>query len=248
MTNLNVLRFSKNGRSAEPEIDRLGDEDGSFASSDPQSLAWRIASDTINQLIELRLLAADIAPRHLAAYRAHLAESTESLSILHFVFPVESELAGVQKRLAALASAPAWEIAERILPPAQFYKAYPAIGDACWQSGSVILDAKAPATFTTASVNPVAGKSLAAWIRSGLSLGTDDQRSPFCFHVTIPPQQWGSIARTHFGGEAQRGEAATEFSFAKASADASSSSSSSNEPEKFRNRTELSKLSAAPLD
>jgi hypothetical protein len=225
-------------------MDRAGGDDSLFASSDPQSLAWRIASDTINQLIELRLLTADVASRHLAAYRTHLAQSNESLSILHFVFPVESEVAGVQKRLAATVSAPVWEIAERILPPAQFYKAYPAIADACRQSGSVILDAIAPATFTTGSVNPVAGKSLATWIRSGLSLGTDDQRSPFCFHVTIPPQQWASIVRTHFGGEAQRGEAATKSSFAKASANASSScsssSSSSGEPEKFRTRTELS--------
>jgi hypothetical protein len=228
MTNLNVLRFSsRNGRLREPEMDWAGGDDGAFASSDPRSLAMRIASDTINQLIELRLLAADVASRHLAAYRTHLAQSNESLSILHFVFPRESELIGVQKRLAALASAPVWEIAERILPPAQFYKGYPAIADACRQSGSVILDTAAPATITTASVNPVAGKSLATWIRSGLSLGTDDQRSPFCFHVTIPSQQWASIVRTHFGGDSK-------------SSSCSSSSSSSNEPEKFQNRTELS--------
>jgi hypothetical protein len=204
-------------------MDRAGGDDGSFGSSDPQSLALRIASDTINQLIELRLVAAFAAPRLLAAYRKYLEEPSQSLSILPFVFPVESELAGVQKRLAALASAPVWEIAERILPPAQFYKAYPAIADACRMSGSVILDARVPATITTASVNPVAGKSLATCIRSGLSLGADDQRSPFCFHVTIPPQQWASIVRTHFGGEAK-----------------SSSSSSSSEPEKFQNRTQLS--------
>jgi len=203
MTAMNVLRFSKNGRSPEPELDGFGGDDGSFAPSDPQSLAWRIASDTINQLIELQLVAAGAAPRLLAAYRKYLAEPSQSLSFLPFAFPVESELAGVQKRLAALASAPVWEIAERILPPAQFYKAYPAIADACRQSGSVILDAAAPATITSASVNPVAGKSLAMWIRSGLSLGTDDQRSPFCFHVTIPPQQWSSIVRTHFGAEAK---------------------------------------------
>ena len=204
MTKLNVLRFSaRNGRSPEPETDRSGGGNDSFASSDPQSLGLRIGSDTVNQLIDLRLLAADIASRHLAAYRAHVEQSNESLSILHFIFPVESELASVQKRLAALASAPVWDIAERILPPAPFYKAYPAIADACRQSGSVILDAAAPATITTASVNPAAGKSLATWIRSALSLSTDDQRSPFCFHVTIPPQQWASIVRTHFGGEAR---------------------------------------------
>jgi hypothetical protein len=235
MTTMNVLRFSKNGRSPEPETDRFdGGEDGSFASSDPQSLALRIASDTIKQLIELRLVTTDVASRHLAAYRTHLGQSNESLSILHFVFPTESELAGVQLRLAALVSAPVWEIAERILPPGQFYKAYPAITDACRQSGSVILDAVAPATVTTASVNPVAGKSLAAWIRSGLSLGTDDQRTPFCFHVTIPPQQWPSIVRTHFGVEVQCGKTGT------ASSSCSSSSSCSNEPEKILNRTELS--------
>jgi hypothetical protein len=202
MTTRNVLRFSaKSGRS--PEIDKSGGDDASFASSDPRSLAWRIALDTINQLIELQLVAAGAAPGLLAAYRKYLEESSESLSFLPFAFPAESDLAGVQKRLAALASAPVWEIARRIVPPAQFYKAYPAIADACRQSGSVILDATAPATVTTASVNPVAGKSLATWIRSGLSLGTDDQRSPFCFHVTIPPQQWPAIALTHFGGEAR---------------------------------------------
>jgi hypothetical protein len=204
MTNLNVLRFSsRNGRSPEPEIDRPSDDEGSFASSDPQTLALRIASETIHQLIELRLMTSDVASKHLAAYRTHLGQSNESLSILHFVFPAESELAGVQKRLVVTASAPVWEIAERILPPAQFYQAYPAIADACRQSGSVILDAKAPATVTTASVNPVAGKSLATWIHSGLFQDTDDQPSPFFFHVTIPPQQWASIARTHFGGEAR---------------------------------------------
>jgi hypothetical protein len=219
MTNLNVLRFSsKNGRLPEPELDGSGAKEGAFASPDPQALALRIASDTIKQLIELQLVAADIAPRHLASYRTHLGQSNESLSILHFVFPVESELAGVQKRLAATASVPVWEIAERILPPAQFYKAYPAIADACRHSGSVILDAAALATVTTASVNPVAGKNLATWIRSKLAPGTDDQRSTFCFHVTIPPQQWPSIVRTHFGGDTK-----------------SRSSSSSKEPEKFQN-------------
>ena len=233
MTNLNVLRFSKNGRSPEPELDGFGGEDGAFASSDPQALALRIASDTIKQLIELQLVAAGAAPKLLAAYRDYLGEPTQSLSFLPFAFPVESELAGIQKRLATTASAPVWEIAERILPPAQIYKAYPAIADACRQSGSVILDATAPATITTASVNPVAGKSLATWIRSRLSLGADDQRSTFCFHVTIPPQQWSSIARIHFGAEA-RGEGAIK------SSSCSSSSSSSNEPEKFQNRTELS--------
>jgi hypothetical protein len=223
MTKLNVLRFSaRNGRSPERETERSGGEEDAFASSDPQALALRIASDTINQLIELQLVAADAAPRLLAAYRKYLEESSHSLSFLPFVFPRESELAGVQKRMAATASAPVWEIAERILPPAQFYKAYPAIADACRQSGSVILDAKTPATITTASVNPVAGKSLATWIRSGLSMGTDDQRSPFCFHVTIPPQQWSSIVRTHFGGDTK-------------SSSCSSSSSSSNEPEKKPN-------------
>ena len=63
MTNLSVLRFSaRNGRSPEPEMGRSTDEDGSFASSDPQALALRIASDTINQLIELQLVAAGTAP------------------------------------------------------------------------------------------------------------------------------------------------------------------------------------------
>jgi hypothetical protein len=204
MTNLNVLRFSsKNGRLPEPELDRSGGKEGALASSDPQALALRIASDTIKQLIELRLVTSDVASRHVAAHRTHLGQSNESLSILHFVFPVESELAEAQKRLAASVSAPVWEIAERILPPASFYKAYPPIADACRQSGFVILDAKAPATITTASVNPVAGKSLTTWIRSALSLATDDQRSPFCSHVTIPQQQWASIVRTHFGGEAR---------------------------------------------
>jgi hypothetical protein len=204
MTNLNVLRFSsRNGRSPEPEINRPSDDEGSFASSDPLALALRIASETMHQLIELQLVAAEAAPKLLAAYRKHLQEPSQSLSFLPLVFPAEPELAGVQKRLAATASAPVWEIAERILPPAQFYKAYPNIANGCRQSGSVILDAKTPATITTASVNPVAGKSLATWIRSGLSLGTDDHRSPFCFHVTIPPQQWSSIVRTHFGEEAR---------------------------------------------
>jgi hypothetical protein len=202
MTNLNVLRFSsKNGRSPDPELDRPDGREGAFASSNPQALALRIASETIHQLIELQLVAADAAQKLLATYRKYLEEPSQSLSILPFVFPSESELAGVQKRLATLVSAPVWEIAERILPPAQFYKAYPTTADACRQTGSVILDAKVPATVTTASVNPVAGKSLATWIRSALSLGTEDQRSTFCFHVTIPPQQWPSIVRTHFGGE-----------------------------------------------
>ncbi|HEV3211337.1 MAG TPA: hypothetical protein VGY91_13840 [Chthoniobacterales bacterium] len=198
MTTSNVFRFSaKNERSH--GVDQLRD-DGSFASSDPRSLGWRIALDTIIELVEHQLLATDSAPRHLSAYRTYLGESSESLSILHFIYPLESELARIQKRLPALASAPVWEIAKRILPPAQFYKAHPKIADACRQSGSVILEATAPATITTASVNPVAGKSLAAWIRAGLSLDEGDQRSPFCFHVTIPPAQWSSITRTHFGG------------------------------------------------
>jgi len=216
---MNVLRFSsRNGRT--PEIDRSRDNDVLSASSDAQSLALRIASDTISELSELGLLPVDSATRHLSAYRDHLEQSRESLSILHFVFPLESQLAAVQKRFAASFSAPVWEIAKRILPPAQFYKAYPEIAEACRLSGSVILDSTIPATVTTASVNPAAGKNLAALIRSGPSLAADDQRSPFCFHVTIPAPQWSAIARIHFGGD-------TKSSFAKASADASSSCSSS---------------------
>jgi hypothetical protein len=198
MTTSNVFRFSaKNERS--PGVDQL-EGDGPFAVADPRSLAWRIALDTINELVELKLLTTDSAPGHLFAYRTYLGESSESLSILHIIYPLESELAGIQKRLAKPASAPVWEIAKRILPPAQFYKAYPKIADACRQSGSVILEAAAPATITTGSVNPLAGKSLAAWIRAGLTLDKSDQRAPFCFHVTIPHQQWPSITRTHFGG------------------------------------------------
>src|SRR5215469_535557 len=109
MTNLNVLRFSRNGRLPEPEMDRTADEEGSFASSDPQALPLRIASETIHQLIELQLLAADASPKLLAAYRKHLEEPSQSLSFLPLVFPAESELAGVQKRLAVTASAPVWE-------------------------------------------------------------------------------------------------------------------------------------------
>jgi hypothetical protein len=201
MTTANVLRFSaKNGRSLEasqPQKDTL------FALSDSRSIAWRIALDTISQLIELELLSTDSAPLHLAAYRTYLTDSSESLSILHFVFRLESELAEAQKRLATPASAPVWEIVKQILPPTQFYKAQPAIADACRQCGSVVLDAMVPATVTTASVNPNAGRILAAWIRSELLQIKGDERSPFCFHVTVPPQQWPAIARTHFGAEAR---------------------------------------------
>ena len=201
MTTPSVLRFSaKNGRL--PEAYQPSG-DNSFDPSDSRSLARRIALDTINQLIELHLVGADSAPAHLSAYRTHLMESSESRSILQFVFPGESELLAAQKRLAAQASVSVWEIAGQILPPAQFYRAHPAIADACRQCGSVILDATALATITTASVNPVAGRALATWMRSAISSGGAEQRSPFCFHVAVPPTQWPSIARSHFGAEVQ---------------------------------------------
>ena len=199
MTTTSVLRFTaKNGRA--PEIGQP-QSDSQFAPSDPRSLAWRIALDTVNQLIELQSVTGDVAPKLLAAYRNYLEESQESLSFPHLAFPLESELARAQKRLAAQASVPVWEIAEKILPPAQFYRAYPKIGDACRRSGSVILDATALATITTASVNPLAGKGLATWIRTALSAESGEERSPFCFHVAIPARQWSSVARTHFGTE-----------------------------------------------
>jgi hypothetical protein len=197
MSALNILRFTaKNGSAS--EVDYL-ESNGPFSSSDPRALAWRIASETVNQLIQFQVLAREATPKHLSAYRTYLTESPESLSILHFVFPLQTELLAAQRRLATFASISVWEIAERIVPAAQFYRAHPEIRDACRQCGAVILDATTPATFTTGSVNPLAGKNLATWIRSALSLDKADQRSPFCFHVAIPPQQWPSIARTHFG-------------------------------------------------
>jgi hypothetical protein len=199
MTTPSVLRFSaKNGRLPEayqPQGDTL------FGQSDSRSLAWRIALDTMNQLVELHLVAADAAPGTLAAYRNHLEEPAETLSFLPFVFPSESEMAGIQKRLAVQTSVPVWEIAEQIASPARFYKAYPTIVEACRNSGSVVLDATALATITTASVNPMAGKNLATWIRSALLSDGEEERFPFCFHVAIPPRQWPSVARTHFGAE-----------------------------------------------
>jgi hypothetical protein len=201
MTTPSVLRFSaKNGRLPEPDQAR---SDGLFAPSDSRALAWRIALDTINQLIELQLVAPDAAPGMLATYRNHLDESVERFSFLPFVFPQQSELAGCQKRLAGRVAVPVWEIVEKILPPTQFYKAHPGITEACRQCGAVILDATALATITTASVNPLAGKGLAAWIRSTLSSERGEEWSPFCFHVAIPFRQWPSVARTHFGAEAR---------------------------------------------
>jgi hypothetical protein len=197
MTAPNILRITtKNGTAAGSEY-LAGD--GPFLQSDPRSLAWRIASETTSQLVELQILTKPAVASHLATYRTYLTESPESFSILHFVFPVDSDFLSTQRSLCSLRSVPVWEIAERIMPPTQFYRANPLIADACRRSAAVILDATA-ASFTTGSVDPLAGKHLAAWIRSALSADKGDQRVPFRFHVAIPPQQWLSIARTHFGG------------------------------------------------
>jgi hypothetical protein len=195
MTTPNILRLtSRIGTAA--EVEKLAG-DGPFPLSDPRSLAWSIASETANQLIQLQLLAKTVAARHLATYKTYLAESQESFSILHFMFPLECELLSAQRRLSSLVSVPIWEIAERILPPAQFYRTQPEIAEACRISGAVILDATT-ATFTTASIDPLAGRNLAGRIRSVLSSGRAG--APFFFHVAILPQQWQSIARTHFAG------------------------------------------------
>jgi hypothetical protein len=197
MTAPNILRITtKNGTAAGVEY-LAGD--GPFLNSDPRSLAWRVASETINQLVELQILTKPAVANHLATYRTYLTESSESFSILHFVFPADSDFLSAQRSLCSLRSVPVWEIAGRILPPTQFYRANPLIADACRRSGAVILDATA-ASFTTGSVDPLAGKHLAAWIRSALSADKADLRVPFRFHVAIPPHQWLSIVRTHFGG------------------------------------------------
>jgi len=162
-------------------------------------LAKTIAAYTAKVLVEGEMLDPAAAAEDLLTYGSNLEKGLNiGQCIVRFLFPDEGRLAMVLVWLNSQANLHVWEIAHRIPPPEAFYKAHPAIFEACKLCGAVILDASTPSTMTTGGINPLAGEFLARWIQTELEYDASETRPRFFFHVAIPPRLWPGIMRTHF--------------------------------------------------
>ena len=165
----------------------------------PQVLAKTIAAYTVKVLLEGEMLDPASASDELLKYGISLEKGLNiGQCIVRFLFPDEGRLAMVLGWLNNQANLHVWEIAHRIPPPESFYKAHPAILEACKLCGAVVLDASTPATITTGSISPLTGDFLARWIQTELEYDASETRPRFFFHVAIPPRLWPGIMRTHF--------------------------------------------------
>ncbi len=162
-------------------------------------LATRIAAHTVKVLLEGEMLDPASASDQLRNYESNLGKELNiGQCILRFLFPDEGRLAMVLRWLNSQANLHVWEIAHRIPPPENFYKAHPSILEACKLCGAVVLDASSPSTLTTGSINPLAGGFLARWMQTELEYDPGEMRPRFFFHVVIPPRLWTGIIRSHF--------------------------------------------------
>lgn len=177
------------GRLGEPPAGAVG----------PRDLAWAIASHTVDELLEAKMLDPASASEQLRLYSANLGEERfAGQCILRFLFPEEDRLAEAVRQLNGQAHLHIWEIAHRITPPEAFYKAHPEIVEVCKLCGAVILDAATQSTITTGSINPLAGDFLFQWIQSALEHDAFETRPRFFFHVVVPPRHWSALIRAHF--------------------------------------------------
>jgi hypothetical protein len=164
-----------------------------------RTLAKTIAAHTVKLLVDGEMLDPDAASDELLRYGISLEKGIHAgQGILQFLFADEGRLAMVLNWLNSQANLHVWEIAHRIPPPDSFYKAHPAIFEACKLCGAVILDASTLSTITTGSINPLAGDFLARWMQTELAYDSSETRPRFFFHVAIPPRLWPGIIRSHF--------------------------------------------------
>jgi hypothetical protein len=199
MTAVGTLRLKLN-ESAESQLAKsLRVSDATIGRVGPRMLAGLIASHTVNALVEGGQLDGGAASEVLRTYGSQLNQDQSAPScILRFSMPEDEKLTVAVNWLNGHAHLPRWEIAHRIAPPKNLYRAHPEILEACKLCGAVVLDAATPSTITTGSINPLAGDFLANWIQSALDADPTETRPRFFFHVLVPPRHWDAIARTHF--------------------------------------------------
>lgn len=173
---------------------------GDWGSLTPLLLAQKLAEVTTEVLIELGILDPLEGRRKLGNFWADAETlSLQGKTSLHIVLE-ETKLPAGLRALQHLVNAHVWGITPRILPPEAFYRSYPEVKPVCRLTGTVVVDAGTPCTLTTASLNPLAGEIVAAWLDHYLTQTRREQRRRFYSHVALTPAQWPGIFRAHCGG------------------------------------------------
>jgi hypothetical protein len=201
-----VFRLRLNGPSEEPGAFRGSPawsralRYGNWGGLTPFHLAQKLAEVTNDVLVELGVLDQSEGQRKLQDFLTDAeALSLQGKTFLHAVLEEEKLSAGVRS-LQRLVNAHVWGVTPRIPPPEAFYRSYPEVKPVCRLTGTVIVDASTAGTLTTASVNPLAGEIVAAWLDAYFTQSRKEQRHRFYSHVALTPVQWPGIFRSHCGG------------------------------------------------
>jgi hypothetical protein len=173
---------------------------GTWGSLTPLLLAQKLAEVTNEVLVELGELDQLEGRRKLRDFWADAETlSLQGKTSLHIVLEEEKLVGGV-RALQRLVNAHVWGVTPRIPPPEAFYRSYPEVKLVCRFTGTVIVDAGTSCTLTTASLNPLAGEIVAAWLDTYFTQNRREQRHRFYSHVALTPAQWPGIFRSHCGG------------------------------------------------
>ncbi|MBW0000343.1 MAG: hypothetical protein JO015_14680 [Verrucomicrobia bacterium] len=173
---------------------------GAWGGLTPLLLAQKLAEVTNDVLVELGVLDQTDAREKLREFRADAdALSLQGKTALHVVLD-EAKLATGVRALQRLVNAHAWGVTPRIPPPEAFYRSYCEVRTVCRLTGSAIIDASSPCTLTTASLNPLAGEIVGAWLDHYFTQHRREPRHRFYSHVALTPAQWPAIFRAHCGG------------------------------------------------
>jgi hypothetical protein len=171
---------------------------GAWGGLTPLLLAQKLAEVTNNVLVELGELDQPEGRRKLRDFWAEAeALSLQGKTCLHVALG-EAKLAAGVRSLQRLVNAHVWGVTPRIPPPDAFYRSYPEVKPVCRLTGTVIVDASTPCTLTTASLNPLAGEIVAAWLDTYFTKTRREPRHRFYSHVALTPAQWPGVLRSHF--------------------------------------------------
>jgi hypothetical protein len=173
---------------------------GNWGGLTPLLLAQKLAEVTNDVLVELGVLDQLEGRRKLGDFLADAETlNLQGKTSLHVVLE-EAKLAAGVRSLQRLVNAHVWGVTPRIPPPEAFYRSYPEVKAVCRLTGTVIVDAGTACTLTTASLNPLAGEIVAAWLDTYFTQSRREQRHRFYSHVALTPAQWPGIFRAHHGG------------------------------------------------
>lgn len=173
---------------------------GAWGGLAPLLLAQKFAEVTDDVLVELGELDQFEGRQKLRDFQANAeALSSQGKTSLH-VSLGEARLASGVRALQRLVNAHVWGVTPRILPPEAFYRSYPDVKLVCRLTGTVIIDASTACTLTTASLNPLSGEIVAAWLDAYFSQSLREPRHRFYSHVALTPAQWPGVFRAHHRG------------------------------------------------